>query len=293
MKKVTGIDADLIVYSASFCVEAKEKEGNYLNWYQVSKIVNTIVQSILWKSKATHYLGFLTDGKSNFRNKRATTLEYKGQRKTNKEKPAFYDEIRDYLVKHWGFQMMYGIEADDALVITGEYFKDKDDVEYTLATKDKDLWQWEGNHFNMNDDTLFSIDAETAHRNLWRQVILGDMSTDNIPGVSHAAKWGVPYYLENPKKRPLAEFLVGKVAAEKMLDEWEPEEYAAKILQLYIDSYGEDELGDDFGEYRFYETFDLVYMLRELPEGVTIDYTPIKNKKGAAYEGESITELEF
>jgi hypothetical protein len=123
--KIVLIDADLIVYEAAFCVAKKEKEGIYLNWYQVSKIVNAIVRGILLGSKATHHIGFLTEGKSNFRVKVATTLPYKGKRKTNADKPHFYDEIRDYLQTHFGFQMMRGVEADDALTIASEYFKGK------------------------------------------------------------------------------------------------------------------------------------------------------------------------
>ena len=87
MKRVVGIDADLIVYETSFVVEKKEKNLEYPTLYQVQQIVDSIVRKVLRESKATHYLGFLTDGKYNFRLKTATTLRYKGSRKTNKEKP--------------------------------------------------------------------------------------------------------------------------------------------------------------------------------------------------------------
>jgi len=275
------VDADLIVYETAFCVEKKEKEGIYLNWYQVSMIVNTIVRGILRGSKATHHLGFLTEGKSNFRVKRATTLTYKGNRKTNADKPKFYDEVRDYLQKHFGFQMMRGVEADDALTIASEHFKGNPRVTTVIATKDKDLWQYAGEHYNMNTKKLMVITPEEAHKNLWRQMILGDMGTDNIPGLSHAAKWDVIFKDEGAKKkhRPIPCHSFGVVRAETILDETSPEDYPRVIFELYLDSYGTRESKEAFAEQRFYETFALVYMLREAPKDLKIHYNQVKIKK--------------
>jgi len=271
MKKLALIDADLIVYEAAFCVDRKEKDGEYLNWYQVSQIVKTIVKRIMKGTQCTHYMGFLTEGKSNFRVKRATTLPYKGQRKTNRDKPSFYEEIRDYLQKEFGFQMMRGIEADDALTIVSEWYKDDPEVTTVIATKDKDLWQYPGHHFNMNTNELMVITEQEAHKNLWRQVLLGDLSTDNIPGLSHAAKWEMRFKSEEHQRkyRPIPCQSFGKARVEKLLDEWDPKDYAKNVLELYITQY-DDDAGDDFGEYRYHETFDLVWMLRELPEGVQL-----------------------
>lgn len=274
------IDADLIVYEAAFCVAAKEKDGVYLNWYQVSKIVNTIVRGILLGSKATHHLGFLTEGSSNFRNKVARTLPYKGQRKTNAEKPKFYDEIRDYLQKHFGFQMMRGVEADDALTIAAEHFKGKPNVTTIIATKDKDLWQYAGHHYNMNTKKLMVITEGEAHRNLWRQMILGDMGTDNIPGLSHAMKWELVFKDEETRKTykgiPCQQY--GEVTADRILDQTNPKDYARVIFTLYLDEYGTDD-DDLFGEERFYETFELIYMLRKAPKDLVIHFNPVKVKK--------------
>lgn len=280
MKRLTLIDGDLIVYEAAFCVEGKEKDGEYLNWYQVSKIVNTIVRKILTGSKATHYLGFLTDGKSNFRIKVAKTLPYKGQRKTNAEKPKFYDEIRDYLQKHFGFQMMRGVEADDALTITSEHFKKDNRVHTIIATKDKDLWQYPGTHYNMNTKELMEITPEQAHRNLWKQMILGDMGTDNIPGLSHAAKHEVYFKCEDSLKkfRPIPCHQFGEVRAKKILDNTRPEDYAKVIYELYLDMYDDPE-DPEFGDFRFHETYQLIYMLREAPSKLKIHFNPIKVKK--------------
>lgn len=274
------IDGDLIVYEAAFCVEGKEKDGVYLNWYQVSKIVNTIVRKILQGSKATHHLGFLTEGKDNFRIKVAKTLPYKGQRKTNTEKPKFYDEIRDYLQKHFGFQMMFGVEADDALTIASEHFKADNRVETIIATKDKDLWQYPGKHYNMNTKEMMEITKGEAHKNLWRQMILGDMGTDNIPGLSHAGKHGIVFKDDSASKkyRPIPCHSFGAKRAEEILDSTNPDDYAKVIFEYYLDAYMTEE-DDLLGEQRFYETFDLVFMLREKPENLKIHFNPIKVKK--------------
>lgn len=273
------IDGDLIVYEAAFCVEKKEKEGQYLNWFQVSKVVNTIVRKILTGSKATHHLGFLTNGSKNFRNEVAVTLPYKGERKTNKEKPKFYDDIRHYLEHNFGFQMMSGVEADDALTIASEHFKSNPKVTTIIATKDKDLWQYAGNHYNMNTKELMVINETEAHRNLWRQMILGDLSTDNIPGLSHASKYDIVFKdLEAKKKyRPIPCHSYGKAKAEKILDSVLPKDYAKTIFELYLDEYMTEE-DDLLGEQRFYETFKLVYMLREKPKDLKIHFNPFKIK---------------
>ena len=273
MKRVVGLDADLFTYAAGFVLLKKQEEGTVININDAQQILDTIIRKVLRESKATHYLGFLTDSKLNFRLKRATTLEYKGNRTAAKKaKPIpFKQEMIQYMIIHWGFQLVKGVEADDALTIAGEYFRNVEDVTYILATKDKDLWQWEGQHFNMNTNKLMTISTEEAHHNMWKQALIGDISTDNIPGLSHAAKWEQPYF-DSPKKRPLGEFLLGEKGALALLDKWEPEDYCKNTMDLYLWHYGQwgDEQDDDFGMYRFYETFDLIYMLLVAPEGVHI-----------------------
>ena len=272
MKRVVGIDADLITYSAGFVIQKKLDEGISVDINNAQQVIDTIVRKILRGSKATHYLGYLTDSPKNFRLKRAVTLEYKGNREKAKEaKPIpFKKEMINYMIIKWGFQLVKGIEADDALTIVGEYFRERTE-NYILATKDKDLWQWEGEHYNMNTNKLMFIDATSANRNLWKQVIIGDMGTDNVPGLSHSAKWEQPCF-RTPKDRPLGEFLFGEKGALKLLDEWEPEDYCVNIMELYLWHYGQwgDENDEDFGIARFHETFDLVYMLLTAPDGVNI-----------------------
>jgi hypothetical protein len=272
MTRVVGLDADLFTYAAGFVLLKKEEEGNIISINDAHTILDTIIRKVLRGSKASHYLGYLTDSPKNFRIKRAVTVEYKGNRKVAKEsKPIpFKKEMINYMIVHWGFQLVQGIEADDALTIAGEYFRDRDE-QYILATKDKDLWQWDGEHYNMNTNSIMFIDKEQAHKNLWKQVITGDMGTDNIPGLSHAAKWEQPYF-DSPKKRPLAEFLYGDKGVYSLLDSWIPEDFCKNAMELYLWNYGQwgDIDDEDYGIERFHEVFDLVYMLLEEPEGVTV-----------------------
>jgi len=274
--RVVGVDADIIVYICCFVAKKQEENGVYLTWYQVSKIVDTVYNNVLLGSKATHHLGFLTDSRSNFRVAVAKTLVYKGQRE-NTEKPPFFSEVKHYLEKHWGCQMMRGVEADDALVIAGEHFKTKG-VDYIIASKDKDLHQYPCEHFDMNKgkEHLFHISRKEAHRNLWEQVILGDLPTDNIPGLTHAAQYMTTVEF-NKKVRAPKDLTYGKTRANSILDEVAPEDYARHILTLYIEEYDDVEYG--LGERRFLETYTLVKLLTKAPKELKIHFNPLRVKR--------------
>jgi hypothetical protein len=69
----------------------------------------------------------------------------------------------------------------------------------------------------------------------------------------------------------------GEVTADKILDQTNPKDYAKVIFELYLDAYGTEE-DDLFGELRFYETFQLIYMLREAPKDLKIHFNPLKVK---------------
>ena len=290
---VNLIDADPIVYEACFVAEAKEKEGVYLNEYQVFKVVDTIMRAIFRHTPmSTHYKPYLTIGKDNFRLKRATTLPYKGERK--KDKPFFYDKVRDYLVKHWNAQLVSGVEADDALTIAKKHHEAKG-IKCMISSIDKDLDQEEGLHYNPKRKQVYEIDYPKAQRNLWKQVIIGDPTTDNIPGLSHAYFWDTIREGDSMLGEP-REKQYGPARAKRILDEAKGDDYATRILNEYVDVYGYDgeERTIQHGIDRFYETYDLVYMLREAPEGVKIafDYLPIR-RDDLGFEEENHSSLEF
>ena len=162
-------------------------------------------------------------------------------------------------------------------------------IEVACSTKDKDLKQYPWKTFvDMNTDTVYSISESQAHRNLWKQMLIGDVKVDNIPGLSHAAKYGTPGEF-NSKVRGSKDHLLGAKGAEDLLDLWSPEDYFERTYELYLMAYDEDRPNTaavhdicyknnwTFGEYRFYETWDLIHMLLVIPDGVDIhyDYLPV------------------
>jgi len=274
------IDADILVYSAAFAC-ASETEQWKVEW-----TARKMFESNCRLSGCSHYLGFLTDSPTNFRIARATTWPYKGNRPKGEEKPTWFPMIRDYYKTL--FQEVSGIEADDALTIAAEHFGTLG-IEVACSTKDKDLKQYPWKTFvDMNTDTVYSISEAEAHRNLWMQMLIGDVKVDNIPGISHAAKYQTPGEF-NSKVRGGKDHLLGKKGAEDLLDLWSPEDYFENVYALYLMAYDEDigntqevidtceENNWTFGEYRFYETWDLIHMLLECPKGVlvTYDYLPV------------------
>lgn len=254
------------------------------DWEAVKRTVDYYTTNWLTVSGSTHYVGFLTDSKSNYRNYRAVTVPYKGHRK-GRDKPKWLQAIRDYLVGHWKAQVMKGVEADDALTIAAEHFKTQG-TEVIIVTDDKDLLQYPGLHYNKNKSSrVFRVSEEEGHYALWHQVITGDR-TDNIPGVGHAAsETATGTYnkrisessLETKEKQKAYKRLpnsqlYGPAGAKKYLEGFKPEEYPAAVWQLYIDCYEDFDNDEGYGDLRFHEVFDLIFMLRKEPKGLIINY---------------------
>lgn len=284
--KTLLLDGDILVYKTVFaCVDETE-------WWKVKWTAQKLLERVCGLADCERYLAYLTLGTHNFRLQRATTWPYKGNRPDKEDRPRWYDEVRSYY-ESLGWQVMRGVEADDALTIAAEVLLP--DTQVACATIDKDLKQYPWETFvDLNTDTVYSISKELAHRNLWKQVLIGDKPTDNIPGLSHFAKYQDVGEFD-PKVRGWKDLLLGDVGVELLLDSWAPEDYPMKTFELYVDTYdGYDgntqevcdvceEQGIDFGEYRFYETFDLIYMLREAPKDLVINFdtleSPIETKR--------------
>lgn len=176
------------------------------------------------------------------------------------------------------------MEADDGLAIAQTYFNSIG-VHSVIVSEDKDLLQVTGWHYNTNKslEPMYVDDAK-GHEYLWRQVITGD-KTDNIPGVSQAIhETTVGRYnemikatVEDSKERMKAyktysrQELYGDKTAAKYLDEYPPERWPEKAWELYVDKYEGDGGDEGYGDLRFLETFDLIYMLREHPSLTTFD----------------------
>jgi DNA polymerase-1 len=138
---------------------------------------------------------FLSKGEC-FRHSIATMLKYKGNR-DDAPRPRYYDDVREYLIKHYGALVFTTIEADDALAMC-----QKEDT--AIASIDKDLLQVPGNHYNwvhdanenMDTDGKVHISKEVGLRKLMMQVLTGD-STDNIPGIKGIGEVKARKYLSD------------------------------------------------------------------------------------------------
>lgn len=164
------IDGDILVYRIAF---AANEESDKIAIARMS----SFVEELVLPHDITGYDGYLT-GKGNYRNEIAVTVPYKGNRK-DFVKPVHYDILREYLQSAWGFVMVDGQEADDALGIQA-YTMDDDD--YIIYTIDKDLDMIKGWHYNFVKKERYFIKEEDTLRIFYKQVLTGDR-TDNIVGL--------------------------------------------------------------------------------------------------------------
>lgn len=268
---VALFDSDIPCYSVAAMAE------NEVNASSVERTTDNFMFRVKRDTKATHYISLMTDGKSNFRNDVALTAPYKGNR-AKLERPKWYSHIKDYTVSRWHGQIMFGIEADDALTLCAKYLM-AHGIKCIICTLDKDLRQFPGWHYNWDSRKLEYIEWAKGEYNLWKQVLMGDMGTDNIPGLSDAA-WcpTKPYkqpvfenYLKvpecpqilasgQPSKRKmshvnlvgweevtdltyvkgLSEFYYGPAMVEELFANVEPEDYPTVVLNEFISAYWEE-----------------------------------------------------
>lgn len=133
--------------------------------------------------------------------------DYKANRKA--PKPIWYEELRAHLISDWNAEVVFGMEADDAMAINQTETS-------VICTIDKDLDQVPGKHYDFVKDVQYEVGEETALRFFYFQLLTGD-TTDNIPGCK-----GI-----GPKKAEAA--LAGCETVE---------EYEEVCLNLYKQAYG-------------------------------------------------------
>ena len=169
------IDGDILTYRLGFSSEGTS-EGIVR-----ARVDEFITNLLLFHTKAEDYEGYLTfDRKENFRLPLAVTKPYKGQR--DGRIPEFYDFIREYLHESWGFQMVRGQEADDAIGIEAYARWSRGDTDYVICTIDKDLDMIPGPHFNFVKREHFTVSEEQAVRSFYTQILTGDR-VDNVAGI--------------------------------------------------------------------------------------------------------------
>lgn len=163
------IDADSLCYAVGFSSnDAEEKIA-------ISRLEQTMTE-LCMDLDCEDYKGYLT-GKGNFRDKIAVTVPYKGQRVS--EKPVHLQALRDHLVNSWGFEVVNGIEADDAVGIAAYAVPEDESI---MVHIDKDLNQFRGWHYNYRKKEKYYVSEFEGLTAFYTQILTGDR-IDNIVGL--------------------------------------------------------------------------------------------------------------
>jgi hypothetical protein len=138
--------------------------------------LDTVIEDLIVYAlvDCTDFEAFLT-GEGNFRNEVAKTQPYKGNRKTLK-RPDHLEGLKNHAISSWGFTVVDGIEADDAI---GKLATKEESI---IVSIDKDLDMIPGNHYNFVKKIFYYVCHADAIKNFYRQLLTGDR-TDNIPGL--------------------------------------------------------------------------------------------------------------
>lgn len=123
----------------------------------LKNMLNGLLKRVRFDELADTYVCFVGSGET-FRHKKATLLEYKGNRK-NVPKPLYLKACRDYLLKNFPSELITDIEADDAVQIEGvkgyvQWQQSGDEDDRTIVVSiDKDAKRGPGWLFNPDKDT--------------------------------------------------------------------------------------------------------------------------------------------
>ena len=163
------IDADSLCYAVGFSSNDAEES------IAIARLEETMTE-LCMELDCEDYKGFLT-GKGNFRDAIAVTVPYKGQRVT--EKPVHLQALRCHLVTSWGFTVVQGIEADDAVGIAAYAVPEDETI---MVHIDKDLNQFRGWHYNYKKKEKYYVTEFEGLTAFYTQILTGDR-IDNIVGL--------------------------------------------------------------------------------------------------------------
>ena len=152
-------------------IEKHKKAGPLAHALSNAKIVCGNMTTLAHKERQ-----MFISGEGNFRYD--IYADYKGKRDPA-DRPLQEEDIRQYLIKHWGAETVDAEEADDRV----SYLQCQAEPKSTcIVSIDKDLLNTPGYNFNYDKQELKWISEEEADLNFARQLLMGD-STDNIPGL--------------------------------------------------------------------------------------------------------------
>jgi len=188
--------------------------------------LDKLIEGILNKHKADFFIGFYghAEGK-NFRYRVATIKPYKASREYEPWQKFYIPKLKEYYEKKWKFIALKQIEADDAVVIAHEQYKEA--YEILHISEDKDFKsQVPATRYNpKKGKQIVETWGETeVIKHFAYQMLVGDNS-DNIAGVKGVGE-NSDYVkhlnnMHNPTEEEIFEFLkhvYEKIYKEKALD---------------------------------------------------------------------------
>jgi len=177
------IDADSLLYSACCGVddEIDEAIGKFAEMYM--HIINSIEEIY----KVDKFIGF-ANAKGNYR--KLISKKYKANR--TQPKPKLLNELTELIVDQYSMKQAYGMETDDLVAtywynLTQEFGRNK----IMIVSLDKDYLQLPALIYNYHymHQTIYDIKPETALKNLYTQMVVGD-SSDNV---NYCKGYGIKY----------------------------------------------------------------------------------------------------
>ena len=233
MKKLLILDADSLIWAVAY--KFSEDKIKPEDFWMVENRCTLELKDILVKSGCDQFVGLMGSSEPTFRHRLALTAPYKG---TRKEKPDWYIQlspvIKKFLESKYDFKTVEGIEVDDALAMIANKHEDEN-IELILASKDKDMLQIEGKHYNYSTETWLLVSKEQSEKNIWEQVLKGD-SSDSVGGIPG----------------------IGAKKASTILEGHPVEQYPFIVLAAYIKFFGIRS-----GALKFAEACNLLILLSE------------------------------
>lgn len=249
------IDLDSIIYAAFHPNKILDSKGIPKRTEDNSKFIykeksvkevldscDFLMNDILTKSKATHYVAFYK-GKDTIKSKLAVNPEYKQDR--SKESPKYWNICKEYLKLEWKAIEVNGIETDDAVRITNLSVKDS-----FICAIDSDLLGLSGTHYNWRkNEWITNTKYEESYR-FWSDMICGTHNnTKGIPGK------GIKYF-------------------ESKILKYENESLYSIVLYEYINHFGEYD-----GVKEFYRNYISVKLLEKLDGFIIPELIEVKVSK--------------
>lgn len=140
--------------------------------------IKSIMEGILDRGLGDNYALYL-GGEGNYRY--LINPEYKAGRPP---RPTHYEIVKDYMIGHYGAEIVNGMESDDACSIAQwQDFLNNDEPTTILVSNDKDLDMVPGYHYNWLTQDQYFITEEQGDLNFYMQLLMGDKAVDNIQGL--------------------------------------------------------------------------------------------------------------